>query len=102
VGALFVDSNFDYNEVQKFFDKHMKPYFEDMSIYDTFANNHPTVSDTIPSCSRTLAKLPRTRYLTISAFYVLTRGTGDSEVVQLSCYDLYLHRVKEVVLLPQV
>jgi endoribonuclease Dicer len=44
VGAIFVDSNFDYNEVQRFFDTHMKPYFEDMTIYDTFANNHPTVS----------------------------------------------------------
>jgi endoribonuclease Dicer len=41
VGALFIDSDFDYNEVQKFFDRHMKPYFEDMTIYDTFANNHP-------------------------------------------------------------
>ncbi|KAI9713595.1 MAG: Dicer-like protein 1 [Bogoriella megaspora] len=42
VGAAFVDSGFDYNEVQRFFDMHMKPFFEDMSIYDTFANNHPT------------------------------------------------------------
>jgi endoribonuclease Dicer len=51
VGALFVDSNFDYNEVQRFFDKHMKPYFEDMSIYDTFANNHPTVSGVLSYAS---------------------------------------------------
>jgi len=41
VGAVFIDSDFDYNEVQRFFDMHMKPFFEDMSIYDTFANNHP-------------------------------------------------------------
>ena len=38
---MFIDSNFDYNVVQKFFDQHMKWYFEDMSIYDTFANSHP-------------------------------------------------------------
>ncbi|KAL2352640.1 dsRNA-specific nuclease [Cryomyces antarcticus] len=42
VGAIFVDSGFDYNEVQRFFDTHIKWFFDDMSIYDTFANNHPT------------------------------------------------------------
>ncbi|KAJ9669608.1 Dicer-like protein 1 [Coniosporium apollinis] len=42
VGALFVDSGFDYGEVQRFFDLHIRWYFEDMAIYDTFANNHPT------------------------------------------------------------
>ncbi|RMY01225.1 hypothetical protein D0868_08600, partial [Hortaea werneckii] len=41
VGAMFIDSDFDYNVVQAFFDAHIKWYFEDMSIYDTFANNHP-------------------------------------------------------------
>lgn len=44
VGALFVDSKFNYAEVQRFFDEHMKWYFEDMAIYDTFASNHPLVS----------------------------------------------------------
>ncbi|KAF4555624.1 Dicer-like protein [Elsinoe fawcettii] len=43
IGAMFLDSNFDYNQVQKFFDMHMLPYFEDMEIYDTFANDHPIV-----------------------------------------------------------
>jgi len=42
VGAIFVDSGFDYSHVQHFFDAHIKPFFVDMSIYDTFANNHPT------------------------------------------------------------
>ncbi|KAF2838659.1 hypothetical protein M501DRAFT_1031732 [Patellaria atrata CBS 101060] len=42
VGALFIDSNFNYGEVQRFFDTHIAWFFEDMSIYDTFANNHPT------------------------------------------------------------
>lgn len=42
VGAVFVDSEFDYGEVQRFFDMHIKPFFEDMSIYDSYANNHPT------------------------------------------------------------
>lgn len=41
VGAVFIDSNFDYNEVQRFFDMHIKPHFEDMSLYDGYANNHP-------------------------------------------------------------
>ena len=41
VGAMFIDSDFDYNVVQNFFNDHIKWYFEDMSLYDTFANNHP-------------------------------------------------------------
>lgn len=41
VGAVFIDSNFDYNEVQRFFDRHIQPHFEDMSLYDGYANNHP-------------------------------------------------------------
>ena len=41
VGAMFIDSDFDYNAVQNFFDTQMKWYFEDISMYDTFANNHP-------------------------------------------------------------
>ncbi|KAI1657916.1 hypothetical protein F4813DRAFT_358400 [Daldinia decipiens] len=41
IGALFVDSKYDYSQVQRFFDTHMRPYFEDMHIYDTFANRHP-------------------------------------------------------------
>ena len=44
VGAMFIDADFDYGEVQRFFDEHMKPFFEDMEIYDDYANNHPVVS----------------------------------------------------------
>ncbi|KAH0547715.1 hypothetical protein FGG08_000205 [Glutinoglossum americanum] len=42
IGAIFVDSEFDYREVERFFDARIKWYFEDMNIYDSFANNHPT------------------------------------------------------------
>ncbi|KAI1825945.1 hypothetical protein F4861DRAFT_144206 [Xylaria intraflava] len=41
VGALFVDSEYDYEQVQSFFNIHVLPYFEDMNLYDTYANNHP-------------------------------------------------------------
>ena len=41
LGAVFVDSKFNYSEVQRFFDMHIAPFFQDMSIYDSFANNHP-------------------------------------------------------------
>lgn len=41
VGAIFIDSDFDYSVVQSFFDNNVAHFFEDMSIYDTFANNHP-------------------------------------------------------------
>ncbi|KAK0627130.1 hypothetical protein B0T14DRAFT_423974 [Immersiella caudata] len=41
IGAIFVDSEYDFSVVQSFFDRHVKPWFEDMRIYDTYANNHP-------------------------------------------------------------
>lgn len=41
VGALFVDSSFNYAEVERFFDEHIKWYFDDVTLYDTFANKHP-------------------------------------------------------------
>lgn len=42
IGAIFIDSDFNYSVVQAFFDKHIRPFFVDMTIYDSFANNHPT------------------------------------------------------------
>ncbi|OGE58522.1 hypothetical protein PENARI_c001G00533 [Penicillium arizonense] len=42
LGAIFVDSGFDLTVVEKFFEMHVLPFFGDMSIYDTFANRHPT------------------------------------------------------------
>ncbi|KAJ5747415.1 uncharacterized protein N7511_009111 [Penicillium nucicola] len=42
VGAIFVDSGFDLTVVEKFFQTHVLPFFGNMSIYDTFANRHPT------------------------------------------------------------
>ncbi|RDL30338.1 Uncharacterized protein BP5553_10216 [Venustampulla echinocandica] len=42
VGAIFVDSEYNYSEVENFFDKHIRWYFVDMAIYDTYANKHPT------------------------------------------------------------
>ncbi|KAH8681172.1 RNase3 domain-containing protein [Xylariales sp. PMI_506] len=41
IGALYVDSGFDYGQVERFFLVHILPYFEDMHLYDTFANKHP-------------------------------------------------------------
>ena len=42
LGAIFVDSCFSFKVVEDFFEQHVRWYFEDMTIYDTFANNHPT------------------------------------------------------------
>ncbi|CAO2654740.1 Nn.00g114730.m01.CDS01 [Neocucurbitaria sp. VM-36] len=44
VAALFVDSEFDFNVVQHFFELHLKPFFIDMTLesYENFASNHPT------------------------------------------------------------
>ncbi|KIW63790.1 hypothetical protein PV04_08762 [Phialophora macrospora] len=42
LGAVLVDSNFDFREIEKFFERHVKWHFEDIEAYDTFANCHPT------------------------------------------------------------
>ncbi|CAL5870932.1 uncharacterized protein PFLUO_LOCUS5174 [Penicillium psychrofluorescens] len=42
LGSIFVDSGFDYTVIETFFQAHIMPYFRDMGIYDTYANNHPT------------------------------------------------------------
>jgi endoribonuclease Dicer len=41
IGAIFVDSEFNYGVVQQFFDMHLKPFFLDMYIYDPHINQHP-------------------------------------------------------------
>lgn len=42
IGAIFVDSDLDFGVVENFIRKYILWHFEDMSIYDTFANAHPT------------------------------------------------------------
>jgi endoribonuclease Dicer len=42
IGAIFVDSEYDFAEVERFFDAHIRWFFNDMSVYDTYANRHPT------------------------------------------------------------
>lgn len=44
VAAIFVDSEFDFNVVQHFFDLHLKPFFVDMTLasYENFGASHPT------------------------------------------------------------
>lgn len=44
IGAIFVDSGFDFSQVQRFFEEHIKWYFEDVGLYDTYANNHPVTA----------------------------------------------------------
>lgn len=43
VGALFLDSGFDYGQVLSFFQRYMLQFFEDMSVYDTYATSHPVI-----------------------------------------------------------
>ncbi len=42
LGAVLVDSGFDFREIEKFFEKHVLWHFKDIELYDTFANRHPT------------------------------------------------------------
>lgn len=57
VGAIFIDADFDYSVVQRFFDEHMKPFFDDMEIYDDYANNHPVVRSIGDSLLNSIADL---------------------------------------------
>ncbi|KAB5572445.1 hypothetical protein GE09DRAFT_1099511 [Coniochaeta sp. 2T2.1] len=41
IGAMFVDSGYDYAVVQDFFNTKVMPYFQDMTVYDSFARSHP-------------------------------------------------------------
>ncbi|KIW11905.1 hypothetical protein PV08_09178 [Exophiala spinifera] len=42
LGAVLLDSNFNFGEIETFFEKHVKWFFEKIETYDTFANQHPT------------------------------------------------------------
>ncbi|KAH6692388.1 RNase3 domain-containing protein [Plectosphaerella plurivora] len=44
IGAIFVDSQYDYSQVQRFFEAHIRPFFTDMALYDSFAGKHPVTS----------------------------------------------------------
>ena len=41
IGAMFVDAKYDYSVVETFFNRHILPYFEDMTLYDSFGEKHP-------------------------------------------------------------
>ena len=42
LGAILIDSNFDYTHIENFFWAHVHPFFTDIGKYDGFANRHPT------------------------------------------------------------
>lgn len=42
LGAVLVDSGFDYAEIEGFFNKFILHFFANISDYDSFANRHPT------------------------------------------------------------
>ncbi|EXJ84715.1 hypothetical protein A1O3_05385 [Capronia epimyces CBS 606.96] len=42
LGAVLVDSGFDFRQIETFFENHVKWFFEDIEAYDTFAHRHPT------------------------------------------------------------
>ena len=60
LGAIFIDSDFDFGVIESFYTKHIKPYYEDMSLYDSFANKHPTVSALRGICDEKLTFLSQT------------------------------------------
>jgi endoribonuclease Dicer len=43
LGAIFIDSNSNFSVVEEFYHQYVQSFFYDMTVYDTFANKHPTV-----------------------------------------------------------
>ena len=41
VGAMFIDSNFDFSVVERFFNTHVRPCFEDETLHSEVAHAHP-------------------------------------------------------------
>ncbi|KAK1728887.1 LOW QUALITY PROTEIN: RNase3 domain-containing protein [Colletotrichum acutatum] len=44
IGAVFVDSGYNYDQVRAFFEAHVRPFFTDMSLYSDYALNHPVTN----------------------------------------------------------
>ncbi len=42
LGAMLIDSDFNYTSIERFFERHVKPFFDDISLYDGFASMQPT------------------------------------------------------------
>jgi endoribonuclease Dicer len=42
IGAMLVDSGFNFQPVEDFFFRHVEPLFRDITLYDGFARKHPT------------------------------------------------------------
>ena len=59
IGAIFIDSGLTFSVVEDFFHHHILWHFEDMSLYDTFANAHPTVQYAPMVITRELTRLRR-------------------------------------------
>ncbi|KAK9390574.1 hypothetical protein V1515DRAFT_613054 [Lipomyces mesembrius] len=42
LGVVLIDSDFNFSEVQSFFDRLVRAYFEDFTPYETYVSHHPT------------------------------------------------------------
>ena len=82
IGAVFIDSGFDYNEAVKFFDRHILWFFADMSLYDGFANKHPATW-----LSRRLAKELHCHDYNVKE----NESQTSSGEIQVTCY-VFIHR----------
>ena len=87
IGAMFVDSGYDYAVVQDFFNTKVLPYFQDMTAYDSFARNHPV--------TRLTQLLKEKFHCTDSRILVkefapdsTARGKDDGEADARELYDL--------------
>ncbi|KAK4231362.1 hypothetical protein QBC38DRAFT_466583 [Podospora fimiseda] len=87
IGAVFIDSEYDFNTVKQFFSQHVKPFFEDMRLYDTFANKHPVTLLTSVIRSRFRCEEWRllTREIELEEDGLFVGGMGEGKVPQVVC-----------------
>lgn len=42
LGAVLIDSDWDYNQVESFFNRFVLPFFQEIGVYDNYADKQPT------------------------------------------------------------
>ncbi|KAG0129258.1 hypothetical protein HOY82DRAFT_488379 [Tuber indicum] len=82
IGAVFVDSGFQYNIVERLVNTFILPYFVDMTVFDNFAGQHPTtyISKFMDDLNCELWGFESQQCMTGNMTYILTAIVVHSEI----------------------
>ncbi|KAJ0305143.1 hypothetical protein COL516b_005373 [Colletotrichum fioriniae] len=83
IGAVFVDSGYDYGQVRAFFEAHVRPFFTDMSLYSDYALNHPVTN--VSHMLRNDFGCDGWRLMTNEVVPPIEAGTGVITEMQVLC-----------------